>query len=64
MKFFCLDACGMINDLGKIIASTIDNDNVKSQSQVEEDVLDYQKQLTLLNLNGVETSTNAQDAQE
>ena len=43
------------NDLGRIFASTIDTDNVKSQSQVEEDVPDNQKQLTLLNLNGVET---------
>ena len=38
------------NDLGRIFASTTDTDNVKSQSQVEEDVPDYQKQLTLLNL--------------
>ena len=31
--------------------------------QDKEDVLDFQKQLNLLNLNVVETSTNAQDAQ-
>ena len=46
------------NDLGRIFASTIDTDSVK----FKEGGLDDQMQLIWLNLNGVETSTNAQSA--
>ena len=46
------------------LVSTIDAVHVKSKNQDKEDTLDYQKPLTLLmNLNGVKTSTNAQNAQ-
>ena len=51
------------NDAGRIFVSTIDTDNVKSKIQGKEDVPENHKQLTLLNLDGVETSMNAQDAQ-
>ena len=50
------------NDLGRIFASTIDTDSVKSKNQDKEDGLDDQMQLIWLDLNGVETSTNAQSA--
>ena len=46
-----------------LIVSTLDTDDVKSKNQDKEGVLEYQKQLILLNLNGVVTSTNAQNAQ-
>ena len=45
------------------LVSRIDTDHVKSTSQNKEGIPDDQKPLSLLNLNGVETSTNAQDAQ-
>ena len=45
------------------LVSTIDTDHVKSQNQDKEGILDYQKPLILLSLNGVKTSTNAQNAQ-
>ena len=48
------------NDPGRIFVSTIDTDDVKSKNQDKEDVPENQKQLTL---DGVETSTNAQNAQ-
>ena len=38
-------------------------DHVKSKNQDKECILDYQKPLILLILNGVKTSTNAQSAQ-
>ena len=45
------------------LVSTIDIDHVKSKNQDNEGIPDDQKLLILLNLNGVETSTNAQKAQ-
>ena len=46
------------------LVSTFDTDTVKStKNQDKEDVPEYQKPLILLNVNGVETSTNAQNAQ-
>ena len=42
---------------------TIDIDHVKSKNQDKEVIPDDQKPLILSNLNGVETSTNAQNAQ-
>ena len=45
------------------IVWTIDIDHVKFKNQDKEVILDDQKPLILLNLNGVETSTNAQNAQ-
>ena len=42
---------------------TIDIDHVKSKNQDKESILDDQKPPILLNLNGVVTSTNAQNAQ-
>ena len=44
------------------LVSTIDTDNVKSQNQDKEDNPEYQKLPILLILNGVKTSTNAQNA--
>ena len=63
LKNLEVEDCTSANDLGRIFVSTIDTDIVKSKSQDKEDVPDHQKQLTLLNLSGGETSTNAQDAQ-
>ena len=51
-------------DLGGTSVSTIDTDSVKSEDQDEKGVPEYQKQLVLLKLNGVDTSTNAQNAGE
>ena len=45
------------------LVSTIYVDHVKSKNQDKEGIPDDQKPLILLNLNGVETSTNAQNAQ-
>ena len=45
------------------LVSTIDTDHVKSKNQDKEGVPDDQKRLILLDLNGVKTSTNAQNAQ-
>ena len=45
------------------LVSTIDTDNVKFQKEDKEDIPQYQKPLISLNLNGVKTSTNAQNAQ-
>ena len=42
------------------LVPTIDTDNVKSKNQDKEDIPEYQKLLVMLNLNGVKTSTNAQ----
>ena len=50
------------NDLGRIFASTIVTDSVKSKNQDKEGGPDDQMQLIWLDLNGVETSTNAQSA--
>ena len=44
------------------LVSTIDTDHVKSKNQDKEGILDDQKQLIFFNLNGVDTSTNAQNA--
>ena len=44
------------------LVSTIDTDCVKSKNQDKEGIPDYKKPLILLNLNGVKTSTNAQNA--
>ena len=43
------------------LVSTIDIDHVKSKNQDKEGISDDQKPLILLNLNGVETSTHAQN---
>ena len=45
------------------LVSTIDIDHVKSKNQDKEGILDDQKPVVLSNLNGVETSTNAENAQ-
>ena len=45
------------------LVSTIDTDHVKSKNHDTEGIPDDQKPLILLNLNGVETSTNAQNAE-
>ena len=45
------------------LVSTIDTDNVKSKNQDKGDVPVCRKPLIVSNLNGVETSTNAQNAQ-
>ena len=47
------------NNLGRIFVSMVDTDNVKSKNQDRESIPHEQKQLTLSNLNGVETSTTA-----
>ena len=44
------------------LVSTIDTDHVNSMNEDKEGILDYQKPLIFLNLNGVKTSTNAQNA--
>ena len=44
------------------LVSTIDTDHVKSKNQDKKGILDDQKQLIFFNLNGVDTSTNAQNA--
>ena len=45
------------------LVSTIDTDHVKSKNWDKEGIPDDPKPLILLNLNGVKTSTNAQNAQ-
>ena len=42
------------------LVSTIDTEHVKSKDQDRDGIPDYQKPLILLNLSGIETSTNAQ----
>ena len=51
------------NDLGRTFVVTVDANSVKSGDQDKEGVLEVQKHLLLLNLDGVETSMNAHDAQ-
>ena len=46
------------------LVSTVDTDHVKSKNQDNEGIPDDQKSLILLNLYKVNTSTNAQNAQE
>ena len=50
-------------DLGRTLVATVDTESVKSKDQDEKNVPEHQKQLIFLNLNGVEPSTNAQNAQ-
>ena len=45
------------------LVSTIDTDSLKPVKQGKGDIPDYRKPLILLNLNGVTTSTNAENAQ-
>ena len=45
------------------LVSTIGTDHVKSKNQEKEGILDDQTPLIFLNLSGVNTSTNAQNAQ-
>ena len=45
------------------LVSAIDTDHVKFKNQDKEEILDHQNRLILLNLRGVETSTNMQNAQ-
>ena len=49
--------------LGRSLSRQIDNDHVNSKNQDKEVILDHQKPPVLLSLNGVESSTNAQNAQ-
>ena len=51
------------NDLGRTFVATVDTNRVKSEDQDKEGVLELQKHVILLNLDGVETSMNAHEAQ-
>ena len=51
-----------INGMELQLVSTIDTDHVKSKNQDKEGIPDDQKPMILVNLNGVDTSTNAQNA--
>ena len=42
------------NDMRRIFVSTIDTDHVKSKNQDKEGVPEFQKQLIVLNFNGVD----------
>ena len=50
-------------DLGRTLVARVNTNSVKSEDQDERCVLECEGQLVLLNLNRVETSTNAQNPQ-
>ena len=50
-------------DVRRTVVATVDTNRVKSEDQDKEGVLEEQKHLIFLNLDGVETSMNAHDAQ-
>ena len=63
LKNFGVENYTSAKDLVRTFVLAIDTDSMNSKDQDEKGVPECQKQLILLNLNEVETSTNAQDAQ-
>ena len=63
LKNLEVEDCTSANDLGRTFVATVDANRVKSEDQDKEGVLEKQNHLILLNLDGVETSMNAHDAQ-
>ena len=62
LKSFGVEDHSSARGLGRTFVSTLDTDSVKPQTWGKKGVPEYQKQLILFNLNGVETSTHAQSA--